>query len=385
MDGRDRAQRFDVVVIGGGQAGLAAGTELARRGIGFVILDAGERIGDSWRQRWDGLRLFTPARYDSLPGMRFPAPSWSLPTKDDVADYLEAYAEAMRLPVRTGVRVDSLTRADGEQGFAISAGTRRYTADQVVVATGAFHGANVPDFAGDLDVGTRQLHASEYRNASQLQQGAVLVVGASNSGAEIAMNAAGRHRVILVGRDTGKMPIRPESRLARLFDPPFWFFINRIARMDTPIGRRAVPFVRDRGGPLERIWPEDLKAAGVERIVARVSGVEGGKPRLDDGRVLDVANVVWCTGFRPRFGWIRLPLVMDQGWPEHRRGVVESVPGLYFIGLPFLYSAASALIGGVGRDAAHLAREIERRARVASHTSPTGPAMARSADPAPTG
>lgn len=379
-----QGERFDVVVIGGGQAGLAAGHELARRGHRFVILDAEERVGDAWRRRWDGLRLFTPAKYDGLPGMRFPAPPLSLPTKDEVADYLEAYALAMGLPVRTGVRVRSLHRAHEEGGFVISTADQGIIADQVVVATGAFATPRVPSFAGELDAGIRQLHSSTYRNASQLQPGPVLIVGASNSGAEIAMSAVGRHPVIVAGRDTGRMPVRPDARLARLFDPPFWFFINRIVRMDTAFGRKALPVVRDRGGPLERVWPEDLAAAGVERIHARVEGVASGRPRLDDGRTLDVANVVWCTGFRPDFGWIDLPLSTEDGWPVHRRGIVERVPGLYFIGLPFLFTAASALIGGVGRDAAYLAGEIDRRAGAASRRSTVDPTIAPGVDAAPT-
>jgi len=356
-------ERHEVVVIGAGQAGLAAGFELSRSGLQFTILEAGNRIGDSWRHRWEGLRLFTAARYDGLPGMPFPAAPWTCPTKDEVADYLETYADTMSLPVQMAVRVESLRHAEGGSGFTIAADSRRFAADQVVVATGAYHAPRTPTFAGELDASIRQLHSSDYRDASQLQPGPVLVVGASNSGAEIAMSASREHRVILAGRDTGKMPMRPESRTARLFDPPFWWFINRILRTDSTLGRRALPFVRDQGGPLERVWPEDLKAAGVERVTTRVSGVAGGKPCLDDGRALDVANVVWCTGFRPSFGWIELPLPLDDGWPVHRRGVIEQIPGLYFIGLPFLYTAASALIGGVGRDAAFLADLIERTAR----------------------
>jgi putative flavoprotein involved in K+ transport len=385
MQDQHQPERFDVVVVGAGQAGLAAGYELSRRDLRFMIVDAGERIGDPWRRRWDGLRLFTPARYDGLPGMPFPAPPSSFPTKDDVADYLESYAGAMHLPVRTGMRVESVRHEELADAFVISAGGRRMLADQVVIATGAYHAPNIPGFANDLDPGILQLHSSEYQTASQLRPGPVAIVGASNSGAEIAMTAARSHRVILAGRDTGKMPVRPESRLARIFDIPFWFFINRVLRADSALGRRALPLVRDQGGPLERVWPEDLTAAGVERIFARVDGVERGKPRLDDGRVLDVANVVWCTGFRPAYDWIELPLATDDsGWPLHRRGVVERVPGLYFIGLPFLYTAASALIGGVGRDAAHLAGEIDRRARATLRRSAADAAIAPGADPAPT-
>ena len=361
MAGDPLTERFDTVVIGGGQAGLAVGYHLARGGQRFTILEAASRVGTSWRNRLDGLRLFTPARYDGLPGMPFPAPGHTLPSKDDVADYLEAYAARFDLPVRTGTHVERLVRDDTDDAWRVHAGTRQIAADQVVVATGAYHRPNIPAFATELDPRIRQLHASTYHDASQLADGPVLVVGASNSGAEVAMSTSRAHRTVLSGRNTGKMPVRPESRLARLFDPPFWFFINHVVRADTAIGRKARPSIVDHGGPLERVWPSDLAAAGVERVFARTAGVRDGMPLLDDGRVVDVRNVIWCTGFRPDFGWIEPPIVGPDGWPIHIRGVVTVVPDLYVIGLPFLTSAASALLGGVGRDAAYVAAQIAAR------------------------
>ncbi len=361
MDGKRTPERVEAVVIGGGQAGMAVGYHLAQRHQGFVILEAADRIGDAWRKRWDGLRVFTPARYDGLPGMRFPAPPHSLPTKDEVADFLESYAGRMDLPVRTGIQVTGLKRHERGDGFVIAAGPRNFEAAEVVVATGAYGEPRVPGFASELAPSIRQLHSSEFRNPSQLRDGGVLVVGASNSGAEVALIAARQHRTVLAGPDKGKMPIRPESRLARPFDTVFWFFINHVATLNTPIGRKALPFVRDHGGPLERVWPADLAAAGVERVFGRAVGAQDGLPVLDDGRVLDVENVIWCTGFRPDFGWIHLPVVGEDGWPLQVRGIVPSVPGLYFVGLPFLYSGASALLGGVGRDAAFIADRINSR------------------------
>jgi putative flavoprotein involved in K+ transport len=178
----DGSERVETVIIGGGQAGLATGYQLATRGLPFVILDANERIGDGWRERWDSLRLFTPARYDGLPGWPFPAPAWSFPNKDEVADYLEAYAARFDLPVRTGIRVDGLSR-EADQ-CVVAAGDRRFEAEQVVVASGAYQRPRLPAFAAELDRGLVQLHSSEYRDPSQLHEGGVLVVGAANSGAE---------------------------------------------------------------------------------------------------------------------------------------------------------------------------------------------------------
>ena len=246
-----------------------------------------------------------------------------------------------------------------------------------MVATGAYRHPRVPDFAADLAPSIRQLHSSEFRSATDLQEGDVLVVGASNSGAEIALIAARSHRVVLSGPDKGKMPVRPEGGLARLFDIPFWFFINHLATTSTPIGRKAMPLVRDHGGPLERVWPEDLEAAGVQRIHDRTVGARDGLPLLDDGRALDVTNVVWCTGFRPDYGWIHVPAIGSDGWPLQVRGVVPSVPGLYFIGLPFMYSGASALLGGVGRDAAFVAERICARTSASSMGQDAGRVVAR--------
>jgi len=210
-------ERFQTVIVGGGQAGLAVGYHLARRGRRFVILDASQRTGDSWRQRWDSLHLFTPARYDGLPGMPFPAPAFSYPTKDQVADYLEAYAIRFDLPVRSGVRVDRLSR-DGDR-YVVAAGDSRILADHVVVASGAHHKPRIPAFAVDLDPRILQLDPNRYRDPSQLPAGGVLVVGAGNSGAEIAFEVSRTHPTWLSGPATGHIPIRTGSRWDRLLTP----------------------------------------------------------------------------------------------------------------------------------------------------------------------
>jgi putative flavoprotein involved in K+ transport len=352
-------ERFDTVIIGGGQAGLSVGYHLARQGRPFVILDANERIGDSWRKRcWTSLRLFTPAGHDGLPGWRFPAPAWSFPTKDETADYLEAYAARFDLPVRTGVCVDELGR-DGDR-YVVTAGDRRFEADHVVVASGYYRRRKVPAFAPELDPGILQLHSSEYREPSQLREGGVLLVGAGNSGADIALELSGRHRTWLSGPDKGHVPFRIESRRTRLLFPVLWLIASRVLTVKTPIGRKIRPSVLTHGSPLIRVQPEDLAAAGVERV-PRTVGVRDGAPALEDGRVLDVSNVIWCTGFQRDFGWIDLPVFDEDGNPVHERGIVASEPGLYFLGLDFLFSFTSENIGGVGRDASHIAKHIASR------------------------
>ncbi len=365
----DRARQFDVVVIGGGQAGLAVGHYLAKQQRRFVILDAHARIGDAWRTRWEGLRLFTPGRFNGLPGMPFPGDPHGFPTKDEVADYLEAYATAMAIPIRSGVQVADVSAAPGGPGFRIATDDGDYSAGQVVIATGAYDRPRVPDFADELDPAIVQLHSSQFRSTSQLGDGTVLVVGASNSGAEIALMAASERRTILTGRDVGKMPLRPEDRLARTFDTFFWFFVNHLATLDNPFGRKAAPGIRDHGLPLDRVRPSDLQAAGVERVVARAVGVQDGMPLFDNGQVIEAATVVWATGFRPDHRWIHFPVTGADGWPRQTRGVATDVPGLYFIGLPFMYRGGSALLGGVGRDAAYL---VERMAHLAAPREAAG-------------
>jgi putative flavoprotein involved in K+ transport len=356
--GSDGAERLDTVIIGGGQAGLAAGYHLAKRGVPFLILDAGERIGDSWRTRWDSLRLFTPAHFDGLPGMRFPAPKWTFPTKGEFADYLQAYAVHFDLPVRTGVSVSGLRR-NGDR-YVVTSGERRFEADQVVVATGAFRIPKVPGFAFDLDPAIVQLHSSEYRNPGQLASGDVLVVGLGNSGAEISFEVARAHPTLLSGKESGQIPVRHGSATARTGFRVFRFIQHHVITTKTPIGRKVGPKFATMAAPLIRVKTKDLVAAGVERV-PRVIGARDGLPLLDDGRVLEVANVIWCTGFRRDFRWIDLPVFDDDGQPLHDRGIVRSEPGLYFMGLIFQYAGTSDVIPGVGRDAKHIARHIASR------------------------
>jgi putative flavoprotein involved in K+ transport len=267
-------ERFETVIIGGGQAGLATGYHLAKLGRSFVILDANERVGDAWRKRWDSLRLFTPARYSRLPGMRFPASAWSFPTKDEIADYLETYASRFDLPVRTRVRIEGIVR-EGDR-LVVTAGDRRFEADRVVVATGAFQTPKIPAFARELDPGIVQMHSSEYRNPFQLREGSVLLVGVGNSGAEIAYEVANTHRTWLSGKEAGQIPIRHGSFAARYFFRVFRFVGQHVLTMGTPIGRKVIPKLKTRAAPLIRRRKKDL-AAGTDCLCWRT--VASSRPR----------------------------------------------------------------------------------------------------------
>jgi putative flavoprotein involved in K+ transport len=356
-------ERYGTVVVGGGQAGLSAAHHLGRHGETCVVLEAGDRVGDQWRSRWGSLRLFSPAKYDGLDGRPFPAPPWSFPTGAEMADYLEEYAAALDAPVRTGVRVDGV--AASPDGWVVTAGDRRFAARNVVLATGTYQVPHVPAFAEALDARIAQLHSSRFRDASQLPDGDVLVVGASTSGADIALQArAAGHRVLLAGRHPGQIPFDIDGLPARLVLARFVlrFVFHRVLTLRTPMGRAVRPQVVGRGGPLIRYRSKDLAAAGVERA-PRVSAVRGGRPVLADGRVLDVASVVWATGYDHDYGWVDAPGTStdDHGVPAHDRGVVAGTDGLYLVGLHFLYAMSSQMIHGVGRDAAHVAAHIARR------------------------
>ncbi len=351
-------ERFETVIIGGGQAGLAVGYHLAKRGRPFVILDANERVGDAWRKRWDSLRLFTPAKYNGLPGMPFPAPTVSFPTKDEMAEYLAAYAALFDLPIRTGVSVDGLFR-DGDR-YVVASGNLRFAADNVVVATGACQNPKIPVFASELDPGIVQLHSSVYRNPSQLQEGGVLIVGIGNSGAEIAHEVSRTHRTWLSGKPTAQIPFRHGPAAARFAFPFVRFVGHHVLTLKTPIGRKIQPKFVSHATPLIRIKLKDLAADGVEQV-PRTVGVKDGRPELADGHVLDVSNVIWCTGFRGAFGWIDLPIFGEDGRLRQERGLVPGAPGICFVGLEFQYAASSDVLVGVGRDAEYVAKHISKR------------------------
>jgi putative flavoprotein involved in K+ transport len=352
-------ERFDTVVIGSGQAGLSAGYYLKRAGRRFLIVDANEHVGGSWLNRYDSLRLFTPPWAVRLPGWTYPARGGPCPTKDEMIEYLQAYASRIDLPVRTGVHVDRISR-DGDR-YVLSSGLERIEADTVIVASGADRDPRIPAFSRELDPEIVQLHSSAYRNPSQLREGGVLVVGAGNSGADISLDVAPSHPTWLSGPHRGHVPVDIDRWFAQhVAFRVIRFFGLHVLTIRTRIGRKAAVKYASQGDMLVRVKPKQFLAAGIERV-PRTVGVRDGRPVLEDGRVLDVANVIWCTGFRHDFSWIDLPVFGEDGELLHHRGVVTSEPGLYFVGLMFQYSAASSVIPGVGRDARYVVEELVAR------------------------
>ena len=357
MKNQFRVERIHTIVVGGGQAGLVAGYHLAKRGVPFLILDANRRIGDAWRNRWDSLRLFTPAQYASLPGYPLRTNRDPFPTKDEIADYLERYAGHFNLPVQAGVRVDRVAKEDGR--FVVTAGTLRYEADNVIVAMANYQTPKIPSFARELDPAITQMHANAYKNPSQLQAGGVLVVGVGNSGADIGIELARTHETWLAGKESGHIPPRIDTFFARNFFFRFIRFLgHHVLTLGTPMGRKAYPKMLRRTTPLVRVKPKDLIEAGIKRV-GKIVGVRDGKPLTEDHQVLDVKNVVWCTGYEKGFSWIDLPVFDDEGRPKHSRGVATDCPGLYFVGLHFQYAMSSATLIGVGRDAEYVVNAMQ--------------------------
>jgi putative flavoprotein involved in K+ transport len=339
----------DVVVVGGSQSGLAMPWHLQRQGLNFVVLEAGPEVGHVWRSRWDSLKLFTPAQYDALPGLAFPAPADTYPTKDPVADYLQAYATAFQLPIQLNARVTSLVQADG--GFEVRTADTTYRARQVVVATGPFQVPFVPPMASKLDPSVTQLHSADYRNPQALPAGRALVVGGGNSGFQIAEELAATRQVDL--SIATRYPMLPQ----RLGGRDLFWWLTRLGLLRVTVTSR----------PGRRMSRRDfvigtnrrrLERAGV-RFRPRLVDADGRMVRFADHRLLeDVGVVVWATGYRPDYAWIHIPGVIREGHVVHRRGVTE-VPGLYFLGLSWQHTRGSALLGFVNDDATSLADRIQ--------------------------
>lgn len=358
---------IDTLIIGAGQSGLAASRELTRRNIENVVLERHAQPGDVWRDRWDSLRLFTPSRFDSLADWDFPGAPDQLPTGREFGDYLDSYAERFAVPVLGNSEVRKLAQEGGPDGgpgtgFVVRTDDHNWRARRVIVAVGACGIPAVPSIASRLDPAIRQLHTSQYRRPEDLPGQAILVVGAGTSGTQLGIELAAAGRAVTVaGKPTMHVP-----RFILDHAGTLWFrFLHRALTRATPMGRRAAADVIRHGAPLIGIGPADLDAAGVTRA-SRVVDVVDGRPQLADGSMPIVDVVLWATGYRMDLGWIEGLVLDDDGLPRHDRGLSADLPGLAFMGLPFQFGLTSGLVGGVTRDAVHLAERFSASSGVPS-------------------
>ncbi|MEF3302967.1 flavin-containing monooxygenase [Paenibacillus sp. GYB003] len=340
----------ETIVVGGGQAGLAIGYYLKRKGSPFLILDANERTGDTWRNRYDSLHLFTPRMYDGLPGLTFQGESNGLPSKDEAADYLESYARHFSLPIQYRTKVTSMVQ--DEKRFVLRTDQGDFSARHVVVATGPFHKPRIPEFAKRLPDRVIQLHSAEYRNPGQLQQGSVLIVGAGNSGAQIAVELAMQRSVYLsYGRPLRFKPLY-------LFGTSIFWYFDKLGLLEADADSALGGWLRKQP---EQIYGLDLKKLLNAKAIGsfpKCADADETGIRFEDGTSFHADNVVWATGFRADYGWIRIPgAFREDGTPVTRNGV-SPVAGLFFLGLPWQSSRGSALMGWVAKDAERLAQML---------------------------
>lgn len=355
------AQHLDVAIIGGGQAGLAIGYFLTQQGHRVAILERASELAPAWRERWDSLTLFTPRRYSALPGLPFPGEPAGYPTRDEVIAYLERYAETFELPVEPNCDVKQLDRA-GDGRFRLEAAGRAITAEQVVVATGPFQTAYVPKLNEKLSGELFQTHAVGYRRPGDVPEGTVLVVGGGNTGFQIAKELSATHKVTLsIGSQLKPLPQRVLGR-----DLFWWLTKTRLLNrtVESRLGRK----LSTRDTLIGSSPRETTKRYGVE-LKPRLVDADGRRVRFEGGSELEVDAVIWATGYRPDYSWIKQPVIGEDGRLRHRRGVTD-VPGLYFLGLTWQHTRGSALIGFIKDDAEFIAE------RIAQYRQSEGPAQA---------
>jgi putative flavoprotein involved in K+ transport len=348
---------WHTVVVGGGQAGLATGYHLKKMNIDFLILDAETQTGDSWRRRWNSLRLFTPAWNNGMPGYPFPGEQNAFPTKDEAADFLLEYKEKFKLPVLYQAQVAMVKKS--VYGFQIMLNDRMLETQNLVIATGNYAIPKIPTFADELNKNISQLHSSDYKSPVDLPEGDLLVVGAGTSGFQIAMDLLSEKRKIFIsGRPTAQIP----DFVFKYFGRQFVWVNKHILNTNTPMGRKFQAVIMKGGGaPLINISPEAAQMAGV-KILPRLKGVRDGWPVTENGEMIEPSAIVWSTGFHPDYSWMDLPgAIASNGYPETQRGISLKYPGLYFVGSLFQYSLTSTWIGGVGRDAVYIVNHLSAK------------------------
>ncbi|NDI35698.1 NAD(P)-binding domain-containing protein [Chengkuizengella sediminis] len=345
--------KLDVIVIGAGQAGLALGYYLKQSNLSFLLLDQNSQIGETWVKRYDSLILFSPRKYSSLPGFPFPGEPNGYPNKNETADYLKQYQKQFSIPVKLNTKVTQLTKETDR--FITVTNDKTYHSKIVVIATGPFQIPFIPKLNDSgLDEQIIQLHSSQYKNPEQLNKGKTLIVGAGNSGAQIAVELHNTHDVYL--STSQKLKFSPHKFAGKSV---FWWFetlkIYDVFRSGTKFGE----WIKKQPEPIMGTELKELIQHNKVKLTAKTTSINGNEVTFEDGKTLTVDNIIWATGFTQNFEWIKINNVINQkGNPLHKRGV-SSVPGLFFIGLPWLHKRPSALLGGVGEDAEYIVSSLK--------------------------
>ncbi len=342
--------KYDLIIIGGGQAGLAAGYYAKQKNLSYLILEAGSSIGNTWRDRYDNLTLFTPRAYSNLPGLPVEDDKDGYPTKDEVANYLQNYAQHFELNIRLNEFVRQLTKAGGI--FTVTASSTMYQAVNVVVATGPFQTPRIPTWAKPTD-NVIQLHSSAYKNLSQIKGEKVLVIGGGNSGAQIAEEIAKEHKVDLAVNT--KLRFMPAKILGKSL---FWW-LDKIGALNAPTNSFKAKKLRQRGDPVIGTSLKALLKSGAVTLKAEATDMKGGMVAFADGTNGQYSTIVYSTGYILDYGWLNIPQALDEKqMPIQNEGISQTVEGLYFLGLGWLRSRNSALLGGVGRDAQAIIEQL---------------------------
>ena len=340
---------YHTIIIGGGQAGLAAAYYLSKQNKNYVVLEAADTIGHSWKVRYDSLKLFTSARYNNLPGLEFPGAKNRFPHKDEVVSYLQNYVNRFQIQLKINEKVISLSKKD--QLFQVRTENNSYTSENVIVSTGPFQEALIPAFIKNIDADIHQMHSSTYRNSTQLQAGDTLVVGGGNSGVQIVEELVNEGRNVYFSF-RGKMKRMPNN-----------MFMQRLV-FGSGITSAAVHslvggLLKKRGEPVMGTNIKKLFREPNLTLVGRTIGADTKEIMCEEGMLLNIRNIIWATGFNPDFRWMAFDIFDEKGYPVQQRGVT-SVSGLYFLGLAWMHSRNSGLLGGIKEDAEYITDKIAK-------------------------
>ncbi|CAM1350422.1 flavin-containing monooxygenase [Tenacibaculum ascidiaceicola] len=346
---------LDFVIMGGAQAGLSMAYHLKKMEKSFIVVDGEEEIGASWLNRWDSLKLFTPTEYNHLPGLKFNAPKGHYPSKYEVSDYFKSYVKKFDIPVQLNTLVTSVKKS--AKGFHVIYNEGEILAKNIIVATGPFHIPYTPPCHTKLSDEVLQMHSNYYKNSKQLQEGDVLVVGGGDSGYQILdeISKDKKSKTVYFSGDT-KVKTLPQQFLGKTL---WWWFtligflkFNKYSWIGKKISTSLQPVI----------------GTDVKEILSRENVVTVGRTKdaldnevvFENKKVTSIKNIIWATGYRPNFKWIEGLELDSDNYPKNYRGV-SNIEGLYFIGLPWMYTRGSATLGGVSKDASYLADIISKK------------------------